>query len=32
MWGDEWNKFAGLRAFMAYMMGHPGKKLIIYGM
>lgn len=29
--GDEWRKFANARAFMAYMYGHPGKKLIFMG-
>ncbi len=29
--GDEWRKFANTRAFMAYMFGHPGKKLQFMG-
>ncbi|AIT09205.1 glycogen branching protein [Candidatus Francisella endociliophora] len=31
MWGDLWNKYAGLRLYLTYMIGHPGKKLIFMG-
>jgi 1,4-alpha-glucan branching enzyme len=29
--GDEWNRFAGLRAMFAYMWAHPGKQLLFMG-
>jgi len=29
--GDQWRKFANARAFIAYMYGHPGKKLLFMG-
>jgi len=31
MSGDDWQKFASLRALYAYQVGHPGKKLTFMG-
>jgi 1,4-alpha-glucan branching enzyme len=31
MAGDEWQKFANLRAYYGFMWGHPGKKLLFMG-
>jgi 1,4-alpha-glucan branching enzyme len=30
--GDDWQKFANVRALLAYMWTHPGKKTIFMGM
>jgi 1,4-alpha-glucan branching enzyme len=29
--GDQWQRFAGLRAYYGFMFGHPGKKLLFMG-
>ncbi|HEY1945742.1 MAG TPA: 1,4-alpha-glucan branching protein GlgB [Bryobacteraceae bacterium] len=29
--GDEWQRFANCRAFLTFMWGHPGKKLVFMG-
>ncbi|MBX6320229.1 MAG: 1,4-alpha-glucan branching protein GlgB [Rhodospirillaceae bacterium] len=29
--GDEWQKFANLRAYFGFMFSHPGKKLLFMG-
>jgi 1,4-alpha-glucan branching enzyme len=29
--GDDWQRFATLRAYYAFMWGHPGKKLLFMG-
>jgi 1,4-alpha-glucan branching enzyme len=29
--GDDWQRFATLRAYFAFMWGHPGKKLLFMG-
>lgn len=31
MTGDDWQKFANLRAYYGFMWGHPGKKLLFMG-
>lgn len=31
MAGDEWQKFANLRAYFGFMWGYPGKKLLFMG-
>ena len=31
MWGDDWQRRAGLRAYLAFMWTHPGKKLLFMG-
>ncbi|MFC5067545.1 1,4-alpha-glucan branching protein GlgB [Flaviflagellibacter deserti] len=29
--GDEWQRFANMRAYLGFMWGHPGKKLLFMG-
>ena len=29
--GDNWQRFANLRTYLAFMWGHPGKKLVFMG-
>lgn len=29
--GDEWRQFANLRAYLGFMWGHPGRKLLFMG-
>ena len=29
--GDQWQRFANLRAYYGFMLGHPGKKLLFMG-
>jgi 1,4-alpha-glucan branching enzyme len=29
--GDQWQQFANLRAYLGFMYGHPGKKLLFMG-
>ena len=29
--GDDWQRFANLRAYFSFMFGHPGKKLLFMG-